>query len=416
MNPNRKKKARTVDLSLQAKWLLLVNGLYVVANALSGTFVNVYLWKVKNDLAMLGWFALYQQAAMALTFWLCGKWAKEGNIMNCLRTGLATAALFYLVVLVLGSTAVQWIPLLGIVQGLTSGFFWLAFNVLYFEITGPEDRDSFNGWAGLLGSAAGMAAPWISGQLIFRLKDVNGYRLIFALSLGVFVAAFFCSFLLKKRKAEGRYLWSFGARIVRRKNGVWRRVLPALVAQGLREGVIAFMIPVLVYISTRNEMKLGNYSLVTYGVALFTFLAAGRYVRPHRRKWAMLIGGAGMTAVVLPFFKQVSYGTLLFYGVGTALFLPLFFIPVTSVVFDLIGREQDGGANRVEYIVVREVAINAGRIIGTVVFIGVVSATTSSLATNLLLFGINLSTIAVWLLLIPWLGAKKGKLSGMKGS
>src|SRR5690554_6099242 len=52
----------------QAKLLLAVHGLFAVANALSGTFVNVYLWKVSNDFVLIGWFSLAHQIANALTF------------------------------------------------------------------------------------------------------------------------------------------------------------------------------------------------------------------------------------------------------------------------------------------------------------------------------------------------------------
>lgn len=47
---------RKGKFSAQTLLLLAVNGLFASANALSGTFVGVYLWKAKNDFAMLGWF------------------------------------------------------------------------------------------------------------------------------------------------------------------------------------------------------------------------------------------------------------------------------------------------------------------------------------------------------------------------
>src|SRR5690606_19321214 len=127
-------------------------------------------------------------------------------------------------------------------QGMAGGFFWLAFNVVYFEVTGPTNRDRFNGWAGLLGSMAGMLAPWVAGFLITRMKDATGYRLVFAMSLGVFLVAVVVSFCLKKRKVSGRYEWLHGYRHLFDDGNPWRNALPALVAQGVREGVFAFVI------------------------------------------------------------------------------------------------------------------------------------------------------------------------------
>lgn len=123
LHENRHVSSKQGHLDRQAKLLLFVNVLFVTAGALSGTFVNVYLWKVKSQFAPIAWFTLTTHLAGALTFWLAGKWVKEHNKMNCLRLGLAVSALFYLFVLLTGAEAVTYAALLGLVQGLASGFF-----------------------------------------------------------------------------------------------------------------------------------------------------------------------------------------------------------------------------------------------------------------------------------------------------
>lgn len=393
----------TAALTGQARLLLLVNGLFAAGNALSGTFVHVYLWKVKNDFALIGWFAVAQQLTMALVFWLAGKWVKEHNKMNALRAGVAVAAVFYALVLWFGTKAVSCVLLLGAVQGIASGLFWVAFNVVYFEVTGPENRDRFNGWAGLLGSGAGMVAPWVSGYLITHMSSTSGYRLIFSISLGIFVSGVIVSFFLKKRKEEGHYGWVYGFRQIGRQGNPWRRIFPAMIAQGIKEGVFGFMIVLLVYVSTKNEMKLGSFSLITSAVALFSFYLTGRFFKPAYRKWGMLIGVLAMIGVILPFFWRVNYAMLLLFGIGTSLFIPLYTVPMTSVVFDIIGRREESARHRVEYIVLREIGLNGGRLLGTLVFIAVVSASTAPLAVNSLLLGIGASPLLAWLFMRPWL-------------
>ncbi|MCR8636542.1 MFS transporter [Paenibacillus radicis (ex Xue et al. 2023)] len=391
-SPSQKKE----PLTSQSRLLLTVHGLCAVANALSGTFVNVFLWKARQDFLVLGWFTLVNHVAMALTFWLAGKWVKEHNKMNCLRAGVAVSAIFYMLVLWFGGRAVDYYLLLGVIQGMSAGFFWLAFNVVYFEVTDPGNRDRFNGWAGLLGSGAGMVAPWISGYLIVHMKQTSGYRLIFTISLIVFVLGVIVSFFLKKRKAEGNYEWLLAARCLREKGTAWRTVTAALIAQGVREGVFGFMIALLVYVHTGNEMKLGNFSLVTSTVALFSFMFVGRLIKRKQRKGAMLIGAIMIVLVVVPFFWKVNFTTLLIFGVGVGLFFPLYSIPITSSVFDLIGGNSDSVKRREEFIVLRELALNVGRILGSAVFIIVVSMTKEPLALNLLLLGIGSSPLAAW--------------------
>lgn len=393
------KEHRLGRLDGQTRLLLLVNALFACANALSGAFVNVYLWKAKQDFAMIGWFALSHQVVMAVTFVLAGKWVKERNKMNALRLGVALAAVFYMLVLFLGKAAPNWVVLLGGVQGLSSAFFWLAFNVVYFEVTDRENRDAFNGWAGLLGSAVGMAAPWISGFLITRMEDAAGYRLIFSISLGVFVVAAIASFFLKKRPAQPNYEWWYGVKQLRQRGNAWRGAYPALMAQGGREGVFAFLIGLMVFIATNNELQLGNFSLITSAVSLFAFFLAGKLVKPGRRSIPMLVGAAAITSVILIFFWRVDYTTLLVFGIVVALFFPLYSIPITSTVFDLIGQNDESAEHRVEYVVLRETALNSGRILGTIAFIAVVSQTSERLHLVTLMLVVGSAPLLSWFFL-----------------
>ncbi|MBN2980740.1 MFS transporter [Cohnella algarum] len=387
------------------EWLLLgVNGLFVSANALSSTFVNVYLWKIKNDLTMIGWFAVVHQIVMALTFWLAGKWVKEGDKLGAIRIGIAVAAAFYGLVLLLGPSAVRFIPLLGTVQGISSGLFWLAYNIIYFEATNRDSRDRFNGRAGLLGSGSSMLAPWLSGIVIARLGGTYGYRLIFSISVGVFIAGVLLSFLLKRRPRLGSYEWSLGLKRLRDRSNPWRTVTLAMVAQGLREGIFGFMITLLVYISTGSELRLGNYTLYTSAVGLVSFWLIGRMYKPAYRKWGLFSGALMLSLAILPLFWNVGYATLLVFGIATSLFMPLYTIPVVSFVFDLIGQDKESAERRVESVITRELALNAGRLIGTIAFIAVVSYRPSPLAVNCLLLVFGSSPLLVWWLLRGKLG------------
>ncbi|GIP38795.1 MFS transporter [Paenibacillus sp. J31TS4] len=391
-------------LSGQCRLLLLVQTLYTIANALSGTFVSIYLWKVKNDYGMIAQFFLATQLLLAAFFWLAGKWVKEANKMNTLRAGIAVSALFYAGVLLLGPKAVHYVWLLGGVQGAAMGLFWAAANVVYFEVTDPDTRDRFNGWGGLLGSLAGMLAPWISGFLITRMTASTGYRLIFSLSLAIFLGTVVLSFFLKKRPPLGRYDWFYGFRQLARPRHPWRRIGAAMAAQGVREGVFSFLIGLLVYIATRNEQKLGNFSLITSGVSLVSFWAVGHWLKPRYRKFGMLAGIAMSILVLLPFFHAINYTTLLLFGIGTSLFLPLLLVPSTSIVFDLIGRSEDNAERRVEYIVLRELLLSSGRVAGTVLFLVLLAGSVTPMRLNVFLLATGSAPLLTWFFLRPWLG------------
>nr|WP_306301222.1 MFS transporter [Thalassobacillus sp. C254] len=178
-----------------------------------------------------------------------------------LRFGIAILSLFYFAVLYIGEQASSYLLLLGGLLGVGFGFYWMAFNVLTFEITEPDTRDFFNGFFGLLSSFAGMVGPFSAGALITLLPELTGYHVIFAVSLLLFLAAVFLSLRLSRRIAKGairvKQVWKR-----RKEDTSWNGILWAHYFQGLREGIFVFVIVLWVYTASGSEMALGTYGLL----------------------------------------------------------------------------------------------------------------------------------------------------------
>ncbi|WLV23572.1 MFS transporter [Aciduricibacillus chroicocephali] len=351
--------------------LLCIGGLYALGIFLSNTFVNVYMWKNSQSYVVLGIFNLAIYLFQPIAFMLAGKLAKKIDRVKVLRTGIVFLSLFFLAVLFIGEKAPGFSFILGSVLGVGYGFYWLAYNVLTFEITEPENRDFFNGSHGILESFAGMAGPLIAGEAISRLNAFSGYTAIFIASFFLFILAIATSFFLKGRKAEGQFL--FGKVVEeRRYNRKWRAILNAHFLQGLREGIYLFVISIWVYLVTKSELSLGWFNVILSGMSLVVYFCAARWITPQRRKKAILIGGiilfGSIFVIVNPFNTAHIYMYALLIGIG----YPLLRIPYISLTYDVIGQARRAGELRIEYIVVRELYVNIGRIVSISLFIPVV--------------------------------------------
>lgn len=134
--------------------LLLIGGLYSLGIFLSSTFVNIYLWKQSNSYTDIAMYNLAIYVMQPLTFIFAGKCAKRIDRVIVLRAGVTVLSLFFMTVLIVGERAAEFNIMLGALLGIGYGFYWLAYNVLTFEITEPETRDFFNGFLG------GSTVPW----------------------------------------------------------------------------------------------------------------------------------------------------------------------------------------------------------------------------------------------------------------
>lgn len=363
-----KKLIGDVDLTRDLTLLLFIGGLYSLSIALSNTFVNIYLWKQSGKFTDLGIYNLVVVIFQLLTFIIAGRWAKKIDRVIVLRIGVIFLAFFYLIVLFVGSNAAKHLVLLGALLGIGYGFYWLAYNVLTFEITEPDTRDFFNGFLGILASVGGMIGPITAGFIISKMEKFTGYTLVFGLSLGLFSLAVILSFFLKRRPARGKYYF---LQIVslRKEYKNWRHITNAHFFQGLREGTFAFIISVFVFISTGSELALGTFGLINSGISFIAYYVVSRLLAKEMRKKAIAAGGTLLFLAIFLIIFDVTYGKLLLYAAVIAIGYPLLLVPYISLTYDVIGRGFQAAEMRIEYIVVRELFLNAGRIVSIVAFL-----------------------------------------------
>jgi MFS transporter, YQGE family, putative transporter len=361
-----------VELTRDLTLLLVIGGLYSLSIALSNTFVNIYLWKQSGNFTDLGLYNLAVVIMQPITFILAGRWAKKVDRVIVLRIGVTFLAIFYMAVLFFGTRASEYLLLLGGLLGIGYGFYWLAFNVLTFEITEPETRDFFNGFLGILTSAGGMIGPIAAGLIISKLEKFTGYTVIFGISLVLFSAAVFMSFFLKRRPAEGKY-WFVRIWRERKNSRNWRMVTNAHIIQGIREGTFVFIISVFVFIATGSEMALGTYGLINSGISFIAYFFVSRMLKKEYRKKAILSGGILLFLSMFLIVFDLSYSRLLIYASVIAVAYPLLLVPYMSLTYDVIGRGWMAAEMRIEYIVVKEVFLNIGRAFSILLFLATIT-------------------------------------------
>ncbi|MFD3447718.1 MFS transporter [Microbacteriaceae bacterium 4G12] len=361
-----------VEVNRDLALLLTIGGLYTLAISLSNTFVNIYIWKQTKDFFSIGLYNLAIVVLQPITFAFGGRLAKNIDRMIILRLGVGTLALFFITVLLSGTHASRYILFIGSLLGIGYGFYWLAFNLLTFEITEPETRDFFNGFLGLLNSLAGMIGPIVAGYIIANMKKWNGYTTIFVLSLILFTIAVLLSFFLSKRECEGKYELMQVLQ-ERKRNKDWRNITSAHFFQGLREGIFAFVISIYVYIVTGSELAIGKFGFVSSGVSVLIYYVATRLIKDKFRKKAIFLGGLLLYMTVYLIVINVTYYKLLIYAACISVAYPILLVPYMSMTYDVIGKARFAKELRVEYIVVRELFLNGGRITSITCFLIAVS-------------------------------------------
>lgn len=348
--------------------LLLIGWLYSIGLFLSNTFVNIYLWRQTEDYFVIAVYQLAIYIAKTITFIVAGKIVKKIDRIIVLRLGVTFLSLFFLTVLILQEKSSVFNVLLGILIGIGYGFYWLAFNVLTFEITEPFNRVFFNGLFGSLQSTSGMIGPLLAGTIISRMETHAGYMTIFSISFSLFLLAVVISFFLQKRETDGIYnLPAVALEIFRNRD--WRQILIANFFRGVRDGVFLFVISIWIFLATRDEFSLGMFNLLLNGSSLVVFILLLKWLKDKDRKTFIFIGASIISFAIWILLTDISFSRLLLYALIVGIGFPIIIVPFQSLTYDIIGKGYDAKNLRIEYIVMLELFSNMGSILSITIFI-----------------------------------------------
>ncbi|ASS75575.1 hypothetical protein CIG75_11635 [Tumebacillus algifaecis] len=374
-----------------SKWLLSINTLFAGASALSNTFLNIYLWKFLQSVEQIAIYNFYIFLFSAIGYTIAGWIAKKSDRLYTLRLGVAILALFYILIISLGSQVISLYVLLGMLQGIGTGFFWLSYNVLVFEVTEPETRDQYNGANGFLFAIATMAAPLLAGRVLSTLP-IKGYTIIFTISFALFLTAVLLTWLLKPKAGPPSFDLYAGFSPREHKN-LWRKMLSMSFAMGFREGTLSFLPFLLVFMVTRDELTASRYLLFTSGGSLIAYYVVKRYLTNTRRITFVTTAAFMLGLSVLLLLFEVNKLSLFTFGIANALFTPLLVIPYSCLTFDVMGQLPEAVHRKVEYIVIREALVNSGRCLSILAMIGLQLIVSASLSLKLTFLLVGLTPL-----------------------
>lgn len=352
-------------MSREAKILLMVSAMFTFASSLSGIFVDIFFWRETNNFIVIVIYNLINYIITPIIFILGGIISKKKNGIWSLRLGLLSYALFYILLLFNGNKGTLYIYMLGIVFGIATGFYWLAFNTLSFDFTSVNNRDTFNGFKGCSTGIAAAVAPITSAYIITRFSGFRGYKIVFTITLVIFLSLLFISMILKCE--------TYGSTINFKKafsrNGdQWAIIRKATFVWGFRDVIIAFLINLLIVKTTGSEFSLGKLVLIASLLSSLSYVLVQRVIKPPYRKLSINIGTAGAFLAVIGLVMNIEYKTLLIYMIMDAFFLPFFMIQLGSSTFNVIDEAHQENM-RIEYMINKDIVLNGGRAISAVILL-----------------------------------------------
>ncbi|HWQ41728.1 MAG TPA: MFS transporter [Desulfosporosinus sp.] len=358
--------ANSTVLDSQASRLLLVHTLFLTGVSLSNIFFNIYLWKISHNIETAAVFNLFQFITVPFVFFMATHLFKRKGITLSIRLGLLVHVAFFLLVLLLKDRIAHLTPLFGVLMGFGQGMYYFGYNVSTYDCTNNQNRDRFSGLNGAASAFSGMVAPLVGGAIIQNLGTATGYIAVFGIMVICFVLATIVTKTFVTRTEKPRCNFTQAKFLI---NSEWRRVNWSMFLRGLREGVMSFLLILIFYELSQNELELGFFNLVISMTTFFSYYLIGRFITRERRFLSMLIGGICLALFTTIVLWEPTLKSFWLFGLSNSLFYPLIFVPLTTISYNVIRNNWKTANYQVEFLSLRELPLNIGRILGILLLI-----------------------------------------------
>lgn len=357
-------------LTPATRWLVLTFAGSTTASTIASTFVNLFVFVVSGQLSALALFTGAYFFSLTFVFYLTGYLFRRASPLVPYRWGLVMTASFYAVLLVLLHHAAHYIVWLGLLQGVSQGFFWFGANLMTFDTVAPGQRIRFYGINSAVGSVSGVAGPLLGGALVGLLPGLRGYLVVFSVAMLVYGATFVISFSVPPGPPLGneplRLSWALP-----RTMPLWKEAMKTLVVRGTREAMSGLAGVYLIYITTKSAWVVGVYSSVSALLRMVGSLVVSRRITPEWRTRSMWGGVGGMTlGAAFLFLLHDGWVWIFVFAVISSFSMPWFTIPNEAIPLDVMDRDPAITHHRVAFMLSREMSLNTGRLASMVMLMG----------------------------------------------
>ncbi|MBM7690825.1 MFS family permease [Peribacillus deserti] len=355
------------SFSTELKFYLIMNTFFSFGNALSGVFLSVFLWKLDKSYSLLANYSLYWSISIIFSFGLCAWLARKTSPMITMRYGFVSYLITYVIMLSFHESLDQHIILLGAGMGLSISLYSVGMHMAILDLTTNDKREQFLYIEGILSTIGGVIAPLLSGILISNFHGMAGYYVVFIATCVFFVLSFVFSLKVKGKHIPAKsYFWE----VIKNPSPEWKKMYVIMVGDGIVSGVyFTFLISMITYKVAGGELNLGIYNTITQIVSIIAFAILAKYSKPEYR---IAIFGIGAVSLLLSSVFLSVYPVLIgliIFGLMEPIASNMIITTMNAMIYASIEKDPQYKEKRLDYIIIREIPLGLGRILGVVLFL-----------------------------------------------
>lgn len=376
-------------LGSSARKLLLSIFLLNLVSPLLGIFIGAFIYRQSSDVVLVALYNLGIFLGVPLAFLANGLLIRRFKLTTIYILATIFQGLVPIPLIFFSFIGRFEILALGVVFGLTAGFYWANRNFFTLVFIKSKERNYFAGLENGISRFPSIFIPILIGWFIIFGEKINLYTtdLAYKLLLGLGIIILYISGrVIKNEKVAKELKVDF---IKLRLDKYWWSVRALSFGKGVSEGGLLFIPTLMILIIVGDEGVLGTFKSVSALLAAAAAYYVSKRAKVGDRVKILKIGLLIEFSAAMLFVIFYSATGVALYFVLYALSTPFVWIAISPIIFDALERvNKHKKSINYNYLFDIEVFTNSGRVMGAVVFLllnQAVSVTTTLRFTPLIL-------------------------------
>jgi MFS family permease len=357
---------KTAALSKQEIKMIIINGTYAMAAAMTAVFVNVYLYKFTGSLVTMTSYAMVRFGFFPIAFTIGAHIGRKYRLSMTMTSGLLLIVTGLLVLLTLRERIGEInfaIYGIGVIFGMGEGFFWLSTVSMNQLVSTKESRGQYLGFLGMFNGLTNIIAPLGAAQIVaWSPNDTEGYIRIFQFVIVLYLIIAYVSSTIKVATQKGRF--TVFDKVFNKKDKQWAYIFNSHLLFGVRDSLVLMLTGLLIYRATGGSGSAYGRLLALFAlISIIAFYFASKIItRKNRLK--MYQFGAVFTAIstmILVVFPTTA-GAIV-YGVLASMVVPFYVNPFQIITMNAMSDYMDQ-QNILGHVISKEIGITIGRLLG----------------------------------------------------
>lgn len=379
-------------ISKQAKILVCDRAIGKVIDIFLTTFLASYFYQVsEQNMVYLVIYHIVTYIVATIGAFIVSDYIKRRNKIKLYRLGIAVKAFNIFLIILLKEKIVDYVYLIGIVNGITTATIGFPFNMMESEQVESEERSKYQGYKEAAKNITGIAIPTFLGAYI----TFNSYQTAAILILVFSLLRFGLSLFIQNQNVqkEGIQLKEFITKM--KKDNKIKKLYHIEFLKGITVyGVMELVVSLLIIYELKNDLELGVWTSIFAIITVISMFWFARYYHESRENKILKVCVLFILISFACMIFSINIYTVVLYNVVYYIFINMLLNITETRLFNYSSEDIYQDKFNTEYFIGREIYLNIGRVLGYFILL-IVGMTQNMSLLKILLLLITIALIYI---------------------